>query len=164
MPRTREDILEERRQLKAKYRDLFDSTAELLFRHDPVGINFEVNPDEYQAEAGSILPRLHGCQSAEDVCRVVMKNLFGGSMRRLLAHLSDIHKLLLRFGSCGKYLDKLRNRVPAMVGAKSPLHLKPLAVAARPVLRANRRRKLALSPRVPTNLYNVCLTSQPFEN
>ena len=71
MPRTREDILEERRQLKAKYRDLFDSTAELLFRHDPVGINFEVNPDEYQAEAGSILPRLHGCQSADDVCRVV---------------------------------------------------------------------------------------------
>jgi hypothetical protein len=71
MPRTREDILEERRQLKAKYGELFDSTAALLFRHDPVGINFEVNPDEYQSEAGSILPRLHGCQSADDVCRVV---------------------------------------------------------------------------------------------
>src|SRR6266550_4218861 len=44
MSRTREDILEERRQLRAQYRDLFDSTAALLFRHDPVGINFEVNP------------------------------------------------------------------------------------------------------------------------
>jgi hypothetical protein len=71
MPRTREDILKERRQLKAKYGELFDSTAALLFLHDPVGINFEVNPDEYQAEARSILPRLHGCQSADDVCRVV---------------------------------------------------------------------------------------------
>jgi hypothetical protein len=71
MPRTREDILEERRQLKAMYGDLFNSIAALLFRHDPVGINFEVNPDEYETEAGSILPRLHGCQSADDVCRIV---------------------------------------------------------------------------------------------
>jgi len=61
MSRTREDILEERRQLRAQYRDLFDSTAALLFRHDPVGINFEVNPDEYQSEAGIILPRLRFC-------------------------------------------------------------------------------------------------------
>lgn len=66
MPRTREDILQERRQLKAKYGDLFDSAAALLFRHGPVGINFEVNHDEYQAEVGSILPRLHDCQSADD--------------------------------------------------------------------------------------------------
>jgi len=50
---------------------LFDSTAALLFRHDPARINFEVNPGEYQSEAGSILPRLHGCHSADDVCRVV---------------------------------------------------------------------------------------------
>jgi len=71
MPRTREGILEARRQLRAQYADLFDSTAALLFRHDPVGINFEVNPDEYESEAGSILPRLPGCQSADDVCRVV---------------------------------------------------------------------------------------------
>jgi len=36
-----------------------------------VGINFEINPNEYQSEAGSALPRLGGCQSADDVCRVV---------------------------------------------------------------------------------------------
>ena len=51
MPKTREHILEVRRQLKAEYGDLFDCTAALLFRHDPVGINFEVNPDEYQPQA-----------------------------------------------------------------------------------------------------------------
>jgi hypothetical protein len=71
MPRTRKDVLEERCQLEAEYGDLFDSTAAPLFRHDPVGINFEINPDDYEAEAGSILPRLHGCQSVDDVCRVV---------------------------------------------------------------------------------------------
>ena len=71
MATPREKILEERRQLRAQYGDLFDSTAALLFRHDPARINFEVNPGEYQSEAGSILPRLHGCHSADDVCRVV---------------------------------------------------------------------------------------------
>src|SRR5581483_5455896 len=49
-------------------------------------------------------------------CAVLsMRNLFVGSTWRPLAHLSDIRKLLLRFGSCGKCLDNLRNRVPAMV-------------------------------------------------
>jgi hypothetical protein len=69
--RTREDILEECRQFKAKCGDLFDSTVALLFGHNPIGIDFEVNPDEYQTEAGAISARLRGCQSAGDVCRVV---------------------------------------------------------------------------------------------
>jgi hypothetical protein len=71
MARTREEILQERRRLREEYGDLFDATAALLFRHDPARIDFEVNPDEYQSEAGSILPHLHSCQSAADVCRVV---------------------------------------------------------------------------------------------
>jgi len=38
MRRTREETLQERRQLKAEYRQLFDSVSALLFRHDPMGI------------------------------------------------------------------------------------------------------------------------------
>jgi hypothetical protein len=45
--------------------------AALLFRYDPAKINFEVNSDEYETEAGTILPRLRTCQSARDVQRVV---------------------------------------------------------------------------------------------
>ena len=71
MPRTRKEILEERRRLKAEYGELHSSIAELLFSHDPVGINFEINKDEYGAEAGTILPRLRSCQSSDDVLRVV---------------------------------------------------------------------------------------------
>jgi hypothetical protein len=71
MRRTREEILEERRKLKAEYGKLFDSVSALLFRFDPAGINFEINPDEYQIEAGTILPRLRHCQSADDVLQVV---------------------------------------------------------------------------------------------
>ena len=71
MPRTREEILEERRRLKAEYGKLFDSVAALLFRHDPVGINFEINEDEYETEAGSILPRLRLCHSENEVRHAV---------------------------------------------------------------------------------------------
>jgi hypothetical protein len=72
MPRTREQILEERRQLKNQYGELFDMIAGLLFRADPIGIAFDNEKlDEYASETGTILPRLHTCQSAEDVLRVV---------------------------------------------------------------------------------------------
>jgi hypothetical protein len=71
MPRTREQILQERRLLKKQYGEVFDSVAALLFRVDPVGINFEENPDEYHPEVGTILPRLSACESSDDVLRVV---------------------------------------------------------------------------------------------
>jgi hypothetical protein len=47
MTRTRDEILEARHRLKAEYGELFDATAALLFRHDPIGIHFDVNTDEY---------------------------------------------------------------------------------------------------------------------
>lgn len=71
MSRTRDGILEERRQLKARYVQLFNSVSARLFRHDPMRIAFEVNTDEYDLEARTILPRLHSCQSSADAQRVI---------------------------------------------------------------------------------------------
>lgn len=72
MPRNHEQILEERRRLKAEYGELFDAISALLFRVDPIGISFESeNLDEYDLETGTILPRLKACKSADDVLRVV---------------------------------------------------------------------------------------------
>jgi len=72
MPRTREQILEERRHLKAEYGTLFDAVSALLFRHDPIGIAFDnENTDEYDPETDTILPRLRNCESPSDVQRVV---------------------------------------------------------------------------------------------
>jgi len=71
MPLTREQVLEERQRLKEQYGELYDSVAALLFRHDPVGIRSRHNPDEYEPEVGTILPRLRACRSEADVCRVV---------------------------------------------------------------------------------------------
>jgi hypothetical protein len=71
MPRTREEILRERRQLRVHYGLLFDSVATLLFRHDPMGIAFDENFDEYESEAGTILPRLRSCESSTDALSVI---------------------------------------------------------------------------------------------
>lgn len=71
MTRTREEIREERRRLKAEYGELFDAAAAVLFHHDPVGINFETNRDEYEPEVGTILPKLRKCCSQDDVLKVV---------------------------------------------------------------------------------------------
>lgn len=64
-------IAEERKRIKATYGALFDQTVELLFRHDPIHINFETNSDEYESEARTILPHLQSCKSPHDVRRVV---------------------------------------------------------------------------------------------
>jgi len=71
MSRTREEILESRRRIKAEYGALFDSISALLFRHDPIGINFEENTDEYDLEAETILPRLRRCHTLEDAHNAV---------------------------------------------------------------------------------------------
>jgi hypothetical protein len=71
MTRSREEILRERRQLKAVYGAMFDEVVALLFRHDPAGISFDENTDEYEPEVGTILPRLRTCNSADEVRRIV---------------------------------------------------------------------------------------------
>ena len=69
--KTPEEIDNEQKWLTAQYGSMFDSVAALLFKHDPIGINFDDNTDEYESEARTILPRLRGCHSAEDALRMV---------------------------------------------------------------------------------------------
>lgn len=71
MPNSRNQALERRRRLRAEYRRLYNETEALLFRHDPILINFGSNKDEYDPEAGTILPRLRTCASPQDATRVV---------------------------------------------------------------------------------------------
>lgn len=44
----------------------FAAVSEAMFCHDPMGINFGNNSDEYDAEAGTVIPRLTACNSASD--------------------------------------------------------------------------------------------------
>ncbi len=68
---TAEQMLKRRAAVKKRYGRFFDQVSEILFRNDPIGINFEDNTDEYEPEVETILPRLSECNSHEDVLLVV---------------------------------------------------------------------------------------------
>jgi hypothetical protein len=60
-----------REKLRVEHADLFASVSAILFECDPIGINFDDNTDEYDAEAGSIIPRLRECSSEHDTRRII---------------------------------------------------------------------------------------------
>ncbi|MEM8777338.1 MAG: hypothetical protein AAGF26_00410 [Cyanobacteria bacterium P01_G01_bin.49] len=62
-----------RNSLKAEYPDLYEKVSNILFRIDPIEINFECNIDEYEPEVDTILPRLQTCNSVEEVQIVVIE-------------------------------------------------------------------------------------------
>jgi hypothetical protein len=51
----------------ATQRDLVTEVSRILFEADPIGINFESNTDEYDAEAETVVIGLAGARSADDV-------------------------------------------------------------------------------------------------
>ncbi|MHB1405537.1 MAG: hypothetical protein ACYCV0_08095 [Desulfitobacteriaceae bacterium] len=61
----------ERQRLKAFYKELYFEISEILFRHDPIGINFEDNTDEYEPEVSTILPRLASANSINEVRLII---------------------------------------------------------------------------------------------
>ena len=60
-------------RVKRAYGPLFDEVSAILFEADPVRINFGDNTDEYDPEAGTIVPRLQTCADAEQVHAVVFE-------------------------------------------------------------------------------------------
>lgn len=69
--RTRDDIVRETAELRARFGDAYDRLLNLLFEEDPEGLNFGDNTDEYSPEVSTILPRLTDCSSPDDVQTVV---------------------------------------------------------------------------------------------
>jgi hypothetical protein len=61
----------DRSAIKQEFGALYADVLALLFKADPVGINFKDNTDEYEPEVDTILPRLSSCKGAADVEKVV---------------------------------------------------------------------------------------------
>jgi len=72
----RDELLSRRAALRGAFGDaLYDELLTILFRHDPAGINFDWNTDEYEPEVDTILPRLHRCADAEDARCMIFAEL-----------------------------------------------------------------------------------------
>lgn len=86
-------MIEIRQRLRIEYGDLHDKIQALLFRHDPIGINFETNTDEYDPEVRTILPRLKSCHSVGAVRRMVHEEFvdwFGAEIAGEQEHYTQI--------------------------------------------------------------------------
>lgn len=62
---------EAREAVRQHHPSLFAAVSAAMFRYDPIGVNFESNTDEYDPEAGTVIPRLSTCTSADDVENVL---------------------------------------------------------------------------------------------
>ena len=70
------ELQKARKRLTREYRRLFNELAAILARHDPIGIIYgDQNPNEYEAEVGTIMPRLRGANSLDD-CRCIIHEEF----------------------------------------------------------------------------------------
>ena len=58
---------DDERALTAQYSRPAAELEALLYRHDPIGIAFGDNPDEYSPEARALPPRLVGTRTVDDV-------------------------------------------------------------------------------------------------
>jgi hypothetical protein len=67
----KERYAERRAALRQRYGSLYEFVLDLLFEVDPAGINFETNTDEYEPEVDTILPRLEGDKTVEDLQKIV---------------------------------------------------------------------------------------------
>lgn len=77
-----------RSAVQAKDPTLFAAVSKAMFDLDPIGINFTDNTDEYDTEAGTVIPRLAVCRSTEDVAQVLLEEFriwFGIETTRDLA-------------------------------------------------------------------------------
>jgi hypothetical protein len=86
---------EARRQAVGRKEDLVREVSAILFAHDPIGINFETNTDEYDAEAQSIVLRLPEAASAHDlqrICLLEFTRWFSSDMAGTLARYEEIAK------------------------------------------------------------------------
>ena len=74
----------ERQRLKRDYSAMFADLAAYLYEQDPMGLNYGINPDEYEPEVGTFLPRVFDAESAADVEPVIREEFerwFGTRLR-----------------------------------------------------------------------------------
>jgi hypothetical protein len=77
---TLEHLQAKRARLREKFGPLFDTVAEILFRHDPMQLSMGFNQDEYYPEVDAILVRLEDLHAPLELRRAVwevFKDLFG---------------------------------------------------------------------------------------
>lgn len=59
------------KEIKHQQPEFFKAVSDLMFKHDPIEINFETNTDEYDPEAGTVISRLPTANNEDDVLDII---------------------------------------------------------------------------------------------
>ena len=59
------------KDIKEQQPALFKAVSDLMFKHDPIEINFETNTDEYDPETGTVIARLPTASNEIDVLDIL---------------------------------------------------------------------------------------------
>ena len=98
----------ERDAIKREYATLSASISDALYEADPVGINFDVNTDEYEPETGTIISRIGSARSAEDVQAIVYEEFC--RWFEPLGHERSTPQSRRKFGNFGAHFVALDSR------------------------------------------------------
>ena len=69
LPQSAEQLNADRDRLRRRFGSLYSDILEILQHHDPIGIGFL--PDEYEPEVDTILLRLDGVSSENELQRII---------------------------------------------------------------------------------------------
>jgi hypothetical protein len=111
-----ERLIAAREKVRAEDPQFFAAVEKAMFEHDPIRINYEINNDEYEDEAGTVIPRLVMCSSSGDVLTVLLEEFgksFGGSLGdrdRYVALANDIWGLWQHRGPDPPFRGTLRDK------------------------------------------------------
>jgi hypothetical protein len=61
------------KKVRQQYPKLYNEVSAVMFKIDPIGINYQTNTDEYDFEAGAVIARLKDCATADDVATVLQE-------------------------------------------------------------------------------------------
>jgi hypothetical protein len=93
-----------RKAVRQRRSKLFAAVSEAMFHHDPIGINFGGNSDEYDAEAGTVIHRLVDCESTEDVERILHEEFVIWFSAENAGAQAGYTELAGKSGDCGPHI------------------------------------------------------------
>jgi len=93
--------------LKRAYTGMFEDLTAYLYEQDPMVLNYGINPDEYEPEVGTILPRVFDAGSPAEIVSVIREEFerwFGPRLRIENATYEDladgIFAIIDRYRTC----------------------------------------------------------------
>ena len=92
-----EGTVEDYRKKRVKeYSEAFDKVSMVLFEHDPIGLNFDDNVDEYELEAGMVVSQFSKANSVDELETIILKIFVECFDEELATRKREVYQLIAK--------------------------------------------------------------------